>query len=234
MNLTPANHAAFLEYLKSTANPQQNSGPSTTIGSPTTSPQQHIQPPASYQPYTPPYSLAQPLFSQDVQFQQQQDGGEVLAFLHSTCYSDFVDEVEAAGLEKHQHERRHFHYSAGMVSPSVFSALSLIQHLPSERQDIVQYLLQQGTYADDVYAQPFGTDGRDEATSLQATLSEQELFLRQRGRGEGGDDATTEEMERVLAEIVTDAKKEVATGTQGRALDRLLMVRSHITMGTKL
>ncbi|KAI9239312.1 MAG: hypothetical protein BYD32DRAFT_232298 [Podila humilis] len=233
MNLTPANHAAFLEYLKSTVN-SQISGPSTTISSPTTSPQQQPQPPISYQPYTPPYSSAQPLFSRDVQFQQHQDGGEVLAFLHSTNYSDFVDEVEAAGLEKHQQERRRFHYSAEMVSPSMFSALSLIQHLPSERQDIVQYLLQQGTYAADVYAQPFGTDGRDEAVSLHATLSEQEQFLRQRERGKGGEDATTEEMERVLAEIVADAKKEAATGTQGRALDRLLMVRSHITMGTKL
>ncbi|KAG0035052.1 hypothetical protein BGZ81_001111 [Podila clonocystis] len=252
MNLTPANHAAFLEYLKSTAtrSQPQPSGQSTSINTissgPTTifpanpQPFQHHTP--AYQPYTPVRSSVQPLFSQDVQFQQQQDGGDVLAFLNSTSYSDFVDEVESAGLEKHQHERRHFHYAPGMVSqPGLSHLMSLIQHLPSERQDIVQYLLQQGTYTDDVYSMPFGWDERDEAASLQATLSEQDQFLRQQenrtgsGGGKQGEDATTAEMERVLAEIVADAKKEVSTGeTQGRALDRLLMVRSHITMGTKL
>ncbi|KAF9310632.1 hypothetical protein BG003_008328 [Podila horticola] len=249
MNLTPANHAAFLEYLKSTAtrSQPQTSGPSSST-TPTSAispanqqpqPFQHQTP--VYQPYTPVRSLVQPLFSRDVQFQQQQDGGDVLAFLNSTSYSDFVDEVESAGLEKHQHERRQFHYAPGMVSqPGLSHLMSLIQHLPSERQDIVQYLLQQGTYTDDVYSMPFGWDGRDEAASLQATLSEQDQFLRQQsrtesGEEEGGDDATTAEMERVLAEIVADAKTEVSTGqTQGRALDRLLMVRSHITMGTKL
>ncbi|KAF9326876.1 hypothetical protein BG006_009741 [Podila minutissima] len=251
MNLTPANHAAFLEYLKSTATrslpqPSGQVASVTTSSGPTASSSANQQPfqrqTPAYQPYTPLRSSAQPLFSRDVQFQQQQDGGDVLAFLNSASYTDFVDEVESAGLEKHQHERRQFHYAPGMVSqPGLSHLMSLIQHLPSERQDIVQYLLQQGTYTDDVYSMPFGWDGRDEAASLQATLLEQDQFLRRQqngtgsGRGEQGEDATTAEMERVLAEIVADAKKEVSTGqTQGKALDRLLMVRSHITMGTKL
>ncbi|KAG0084391.1 hypothetical protein BGZ92_009922 [Podila epicladia] len=252
MNLTPANHATSLNYLKSTetrsqpqpsgqsANITTSSGPIAGFSA-NQQPFQHHTP--TYQPYTPLPSSAQPLFSRDVRFQQQQDGGDVCAFLNSTSYSEFVDEVESAGLEKHQYERRQFHYAPGMVSqPGLSHLMSLIQHLPSERQDIMQYLLQQGTYTDDVYSMPFGWDGRDEAASLQATLSEQDQFLRQQqqqnGRGsdgEQGEDATTAEMERVLAEIVADAKKEVSTGeTQGRALDRLLMVRSHITMGTKL
>ncbi|KAG0005594.1 hypothetical protein BGZ80_000366 [Entomortierella chlamydospora] len=225
MNLTPANHAAFLEYLKSTAS-------STTTS-----------------------SLAQPSqvaesgwsgssFSNDIQRQQQMDGGQVLAFLDSTSYSDFVDQIEAEGVEKHQQVRREFVYSEATLGPqtqSLFSTLQLIQHLPSERQDIVEYLMQQGTYSEDVWGRPFGHDtNREEAASLAATLAEQDQFLHQQQQqrsigGSDGDDAMTAEMERVLKQIVDDAKKEVKTGeTNGKSLNRLMMVRSHITMGTKL
>ncbi|KAF9428161.1 hypothetical protein BGZ94_003202 [Podila epigama] len=266
MNLTPANHAAFLEYLKSTASTTtagqqvQSNHPHVSSTSFQSQPQLPSLPhPGShsssnyhpYAPYTPigTTSSAQPLISHDVQLQHQRDGEDVLAFLNSTSYSDFVEELEAAGLEKYQHERRQFHYTEAMVSQRLFSTLSLIQHLPSERQDIVQYLLQQGTYTDDVYSQPYGWDERDESTSLAATRSEQDQFLQTQLQKQGGSShldgkdnaeskdggATTAEMERVLAEIVADAKKEVSTGeTQGKALNRLLMVRSHITMGTKL
>ncbi|KAF9171719.1 hypothetical protein BGX21_006882 [Mortierella sp. AD011] len=225
MNLTPANHAAFLEYLKSTAS-------STTTSQ------------------TQPSEVAQSVwsgssFSNDIQRQQQMDGGQVLAFLDSTSYSDFVDQIEAEGVEKHQQVRREFVYSEATLGPqtqSLFSTLQLIQHLPSERQDIVEYLMQQGTYSEDVWSRPFGHDtNREEAASLAATLAEQDQFLHQQQQrsssigGSDGDDAMTAEMERVLKQIVDDAKKEVKTGeTNGKALNRLMMVRSHITMGTKL
>ncbi|KAG0344837.1 hypothetical protein BG004_004128 [Podila humilis] len=270
MNLTPANHAAFLEYLKSTATPQstttlqqssltpQTEEPQNDMGQPLQQ-QRHLQQGPVYQPYNTPASVptysssshpyhpsAPPLFSQDVYRQQQHDGGEVLAFLNSTNYGQFVEEVEQSSgpeLEKHQHDRREFRYNdslSGRHGNSYNYYLQLIQHLPSERQDIVQYLLQQGTYADDVYSQPFGWDSSDDQRSLQASTTEQEIFLKNMvGKGEGGgndgEDATTQEMERVLADIVADAKNEVSTGqTNGKALDRLMMVRSHITMGTKL
>ncbi|KAG0198904.1 hypothetical protein BGX33_012000 [Mortierella sp. NVP41] len=271
MNLTPANHAAFLEYLKSTAHPTtttttttQSSAPSSTTTATPISLASATRPPPQFQ-YQPsphqhtsnyyPASTARPLFSNDIQHQQHLDGSDVLAFLDSTSYSEFVDEVEAAGIEKHQQERREFVYSdeaglgpaGGRHTRSIFSTLQLIQHLPSERQDIVQYLLQQGTYAEDVWSRPFGHDGqREEAASMAATQAEQDLFLQQQyqrkqqqqGDGdseEGTDDATTEEMERVMKQIVENATEEVKTGqTDGRALNRLLMVRSHITMGTKL
>ncbi|KAF9128855.1 hypothetical protein BGW39_004668 [Mortierella sp. 14UC] len=259
MNLTPANHAAFLEYLKSTAHSTQAPTTSTPSAPPapaaasatTTEPPQF-----QHQSYHPPSqvhhygvaSTARPLFSNDVQHQQHLDGSDVLAFLDSTSYTEFVDEVEAAGIEKHQLERREFVYSEASLGPagsrqtrSLFSTLQLIQHLPSERQDIVQYLLQQGTYADDVWSRPFGHDEqREEAVSLAATRAEQDEFLRQQhqkdlGGSQESDDATTEEMERVLKQIVENATEEVKTGkTDGKAVNRLLMVRSHITMGTKL
>ncbi|KAG0203055.1 hypothetical protein BGX28_004551 [Mortierella sp. GBA30] len=184
------------------------------------------------------------------------DGSEVLAFLDSTSYSDFVDELESAGnaIEKHQQDRREFVYSETSLGPSattraLLSTLQLIQNLPTERQDIVQYLLNQGTYAEDVWSRPFGHDQEtQEGPSLAATRAEQSMFLKRQhesgqeevgqggeGDGAGGGDATTEEMERILKQIVDDAKEEVKTGdTNGRALNRLVMVRSHITMGTKL
>lgn len=146
-------------------------------------------------------------------------------------------------IEKHQQERREFVYTyteADLGRRSLFSTLQLIQHLPSERQDIVQYLLQQGSYAEDVWARPFSQDVRaEEGVSLDATLAEQDRFLKEQlQKREGGEgDEMEEEMERVLKEIVENAKEEVtSTGGQkdGKALNRLLMVRSHITMGTKL
>ncbi|KAF9354173.1 hypothetical protein BGX26_008000 [Mortierella sp. AD094] len=245
MNLTPANHAAFLEYLKSTANS------ATTLHTPVSTQQQ--QQPTYLQAQLPHYQQqaarndwSSYSFSNDIQRQQQMDGGQVLAFLDSTSYSDFVDQIEAEGIEKHQQIRREFIYSEATLGPqtqSLFSTLQLIQHLPSERQDIVEYLLQQGTYSDDVWGRPFGHDTeREEAASLAATLAEQDQFLQQQQQrssiiigGSDGDDATTAEMERVLKQIVDDAKKEIKTGeTNGKALNRLMMVRSHITMGTKL
>ncbi|KAI8594557.1 hypothetical protein EDD21DRAFT_393388 [Dissophora ornata] len=255
MNLTPANHAAFLEYLKSTAHDAQSlTMSSSTSHVPTTTlpyheeqqQQQHYHA-HQFQPqqynYPNAVSTTGP-FSNDIHRQQHMDGNEVLAFLDSTSYSDFVDQVEAEGIEKHQMERREFVYSESTLGPqnrSLFSTLQLIQHLPSERQDIVQYLLQQGTYTDDIWSRPFGHDAeREEAASLAATQVEQDQFLRQQheqsssgsGSGEG---ATTEEMETLLKQIVDDAKTEVKTGeTNGKALNRLMMVRSHITMGTKL
>ncbi|KAG0376009.1 hypothetical protein BGX24_008400 [Mortierella sp. AD032] len=262
MNLTPANHAAFLEYLKSTAHPTQTSTSPTSSTAPVPTPsaiappqfqhQSYHHPPSQQQQhYSVASSTAQPLFSNDIQHQQHQDGSDVLAFLDSVSYTEFVDEVEHAGIEKHQQERREFVYSEASLGPagsrqarSLFSTLQLIQHLPSERQDIVQYLLQQGTYAEDVWSQPFGHDEqREEAASLAATQAEQDEFLRQQyqrdhsgaAEGESSVDAMTEEMERVLKQIVENATEEVKTGqTDGRALNRLLMVRSHITMGTKL
>ncbi|KAF9114124.1 hypothetical protein BGX27_000103 [Mortierella sp. AM989] len=234
MRLTPANHSAFLEYLKSTADgatQQQQPYPQTQSS-------QYQQRPIHSEWNNITYSI-------DVQRQQHMDGDQVLAFLDSTSYSEFVDQIEAEGIEKHQQIRREFVYSEATLGPrtqSLFSALQLIQDLPSERQDIVQYLLQQGTYSDDVWGRPFGHDTeREEAGSLAATRAEQDQFLQQQqqssyGVGDAnGDDATTAEMERVLKQIVDDAKKEVKTGeTDGKALNRLMMVRSHITMGTKL
>ncbi|KAF9276001.1 hypothetical protein BGZ68_010321 [Mortierella alpina] len=249
MNLTPANHAAFLEYLKSTAHPTSQTTPAAAPAPPP-----HVSSSSVYQQWhTPAHSNVPGMISNDIERQRHMDGSDVLAFLESTSYSDFVDELDSAGgmIEKHQHDRREFVYSEaslGPASPSMstlFSTLQLIQNLPSERQDIVQYLLSQGTYSDDVWARPFGHDeGSHEAASLAATRAEQDEFLRRQhdksaqggegGGGEGGD-ATTEEMERVLKQIVDDAKTEVKTGqTDGRAVNRLLMVRSHITMGTKL
>ncbi|KAF9959223.1 hypothetical protein BGZ72_010061 [Mortierella alpina] len=261
MNLTPANHAAFLEYLKSTAHPT----PQTPTAVPSTSSSSsHFASSSSvqHQWYTPTHSTdpdgsrRMMMISDDIQRQRHMDGSEVLAFLESTSYSDFVDELDSAGgmMERHQHERRQFVYSepaasslrnGSSSSSTLFSTLQLIQNLPSERQDIVQYLLNQGTYSEDVWARPFGHDeGSHEAASLAATLAEQDEFLRrQHDKAEQGggqqqqedEDATTEEMERVLKQIVDDAKQEVKTGqTDGRAVNRLLMVRSHITMGTKL
>ncbi|KAK3824358.1 MAG: hypothetical protein JOS17DRAFT_751572 [Linnemannia elongata] len=268
MNLTPANHAAFLEYLKSTAYPTQSSSASastttatasssaplsasttvnatpisTTTTRPSPPPQFQHQ---SYQPYQLPItSTARPLFSSDIQHQQHHDGGDVLAFLNSTSYSEYVDEIDYAGaaIEKHQHDRREFVYTysqdslgTGPAGRSIFSTLQLIQHLPSERQDIVSYLLQQGTYTDDVWSRPFVQDvQREEGASLAATQAEQDMFLKEQLERRSGD-ATEEEMERVLKDIVEGAKEEVKAGqTDGRALNRLLMVRSHITMGTKL
>ncbi|KAF9551489.1 hypothetical protein EC957_008158 [Mortierella hygrophila] len=271
MNLTPANHAAFLEYLKSTAYPTQSSSASASTTAATASssaplsasltanstpasatttrqsppPQFQHQPYQPYQPYQPPQtSMARPIFSNDIQNQQHHDGGDVLAFLNSTSYSEYVDEIDSAGaaIEKHQHDRREFVYTysqdnlgTGPTGRSIFSTLQLIQHLPSERQDIVSYLLQQGTYTDDVWSRPFVQDVQsEEGASLEATQAEQDRFLKDQLEGRGGD-ATEEEMERVLKEIVEGAKEEVKTGqTDGRAVNRLLMVRSHITMGTKL
>ncbi|KAK5809913.1 hypothetical protein F5H01DRAFT_381303 [Linnemannia elongata] len=268
MNLTPANHAAFLEYLKSTAHPTQSSSTSASTTTATASSSAPLSasttanatpfpvtttrpsPPLQfqhqpYQPYQPPSaSTARPLFSNDIQHQQHHDGGDVLAFLNSTSYAEYVDEIDSAGaaIEKHQNDRREFVYSytqdsvgTGPAGRSIFSTLQLIQHLPSERQDIVSYLLQQGTYTDDVWSRPFVQDvQREEGASLAATQAEQDRFLKEQFERKGGD-ATEEEMERVLKEIVEGAKEEVKTGqTDGRALNRLLMVRSHITMGTKL
>ncbi|KAI1320560.1 hypothetical protein EDD11_000522 [Mortierella claussenii] len=274
MNLTPANHAVFLEYLKSTAtmsaidstptNVQSTSMSTfTTTGTTATSSQGPLVPVVaqeqSLQPqngrnnkeYRSTYASpelqrqaqalnTESLFSNDVYRQQHLDGSDVLSLLESTSYSEFVDQIEAEGIDRHQHDRREFVYSEVMLGPrtgSLLSTLQLIQHLPSERQDIVQYLLQQGTYAEDVWSRPFGHDAAmEEARSLAATQQEQELFLKQQQElGTSGDGATTEEMERVLQQIVEDAKKEVKTGeTNGRALNRLMMVQSHITMGTKL
>ncbi|KAF9434200.1 hypothetical protein BGZ76_008411 [Entomortierella beljakovae] len=220
VDLAPINHAAFLEYLKSTANY------TTAPHAPALVHQyQH-----SYQPIHSNFNS-----SHDIQTQQQMDGGDILAFLDSTSYSDFVDQVETAGIEKHQQIRNEFVYSEATLGPnsrSLFSTLQLIQHLPSERQDIVQYLLQQGTYSDDIWGRPFGHDTeREEATSLAATRAEQDQFLQQQQSG----DSTTEEMERVLKQIIDDAKNEVKTGdTNGKAVNRLMNIRSHLVMGTKL
>ncbi|KAF9974329.1 hypothetical protein BGZ65_008800, partial [Modicella reniformis] len=211
MNLTPANHAAFLHYLRSTADNSAQSSSSQT--SSTLSP-----------------------VSSDIQRQQFMDGAQVVAFLSSTSYSDFVGPMEAERIEKYQQDRRTFVYSEGTLGPqSLLSALQLIQHLPSERQDVVQYLLQQGTYSDDVWGRPFAHDAeREEAVSLAATRAEQDRFLQQvqqsghRGQENG---ASTEEMEKILRQIVDDAKTEVKTGeTNGKALNRLMTVRSRITM----
>lgn len=165
------------------------------------------------------------------------DGGDVIAFLESTSYSDFVDQVEAAGIDKHQHDRRTFVYSEASLGPqtqSLFSALQLIQHLPSERQDVVQYLLQQGTYADDVWGRPFAHDTeREEAASLAATRAEQDQFIQwaQQQENTTSQGATTQEMEQILRQIVDDAKEEVKTGeTNGKALDRLMAVRGRINL----
>ncbi|CAO3569359.1 unnamed protein product [Mortierella alpina] len=262
MNLTPANHAAFLDYLKSTAHPPPTSSSSSS------SSQAHMSsstPSVQHSWYTPAATTSVPdMLSNDIQRQRHMDGNDVLAFLESTSYSDFVDGLDSAGgmMERHQHDRREFVYSEATLRPSfassstsaavssssgtLFSTLQLIQNLPSERQDIVQYLLNQGTYSEDVWARPFGHDeGSQEAGSRAATLAEQDEFLRrQHDKARKGDendvddddDATTEEMERVLKQIVDDAKTEVKTTgqTDGRAVNRLLMVRSHITMGTKL
>ncbi|KAG0305914.1 hypothetical protein BGZ97_000933 [Linnemannia gamsii] len=171
MNLTPANHAAFLEYLKSTAYATQqystSVSASTTTATTTTSssaplssstanatpvsamtattrpapPQFQHQSYQPYQPYQPSASTtAQPLFSSDIQHQQHHDGGDVLAFLNSTSYSEYVHELDSAGvmIEKHQQERREFVYTyteADLGRRSLFSTLQMIQHLPSERQD---------------------------------------------------------------------------------------------------
>ncbi|KAF9985789.1 hypothetical protein BGZ75_002536 [Mortierella antarctica] len=241
MNLTPANHAAFLDYLKSTGHP-----PTT----PTTAAPSSVQH-NEKQWHTPTTAPGMSMISDDIQRQRHMDGSDVLAFLESTSYSDFVDELDAAGgmIDRHQHDRREFVYSEASSSSSsntLFSTLQLIQNLPSERQDIVQYLLSQGTYSEDVWARPFGhDDGSHEAASMAATLEEQDAFLRRQhdkaehgggGEAEEDNDATTAEMERVLKQIVDDAKTEVKTTgqTDGRAVNRLLMVRSHITMGTKL
>jgi len=224
INLTPANHAAFLQYLRSTTAPF---------------------PPQPSQQYLPSgHQTGKGFQSHDVLRQQQLDGGDVLQFLNSTSYSDFVESVESAGLEKHQVERREFVYEDVITGPGgraggggrLASLLSLIQNLPSERQDIVQYLLQQGTYTDDIWSQPFGHNAqRVEAASMAATLAEQDQFLKQqqdRAATSGGGSPLDEEeaeMERVLQQIVDDAKKEVETGdTKGTALDRLLMVRKHL------
>ncbi|KAF9945593.1 hypothetical protein BGZ70_003726, partial [Mortierella alpina] len=246
MNLTPANHAAFLDYLKSTAHP------------PPTSSQAHMSFSSTSVQHS-SWHTPSDMLSNDIQRQRHMDGNDVLAFLESTSYADFVDELDAAGgmMDRHQHDRREFVYSEPTLGPSsssfssssspsgtLFSTLQLIQNLPSERQDIVQYLLNQGTYSEDVWARPFGHDERSqEAGSRAATLAEQDAFLRrQHDKARTGDDndqqddATTQEMERVLKQIVDDAKTEVKTTgqTDGRAVNRLLMVRSHITMGTKL
>ncbi|KAF9199546.1 hypothetical protein BGZ49_010315, partial [Haplosporangium sp. Z 27] len=237
MNLTPANHEIFLEYLKSTADG------TTSPYTPSTHQHTRTQPSQSI-----PYQQVQYSdwsgfsLSNDIQRQQQMDGSQVLAFLDSTSYSDYVDQLESEGINKHQQVRREFVYSEATLGPqtqSLFSTLQLIQHLPSERQDIVHYLLQQGTYSDDIWGRPFGHDlEREEAASLAATRAEQDQFLQQQQQSSssigGNDDATTMEMERVLKQIVEDAKKEVKGGeTDGKALNRLMMVRSHITMGTK-
>ncbi|KAG0260930.1 hypothetical protein BG011_001530 [Mortierella polycephala] len=238
VNLTPDNHADFLEYLKSTAH--QPSSPFALPNHPQYYQQQQQQ--QQQGQWHSPSNASR--FSNDIQHQQRLDGSDVLAFLESTSYSDYVDELESAGIEKHQQERREFVYSEDTLGPvgvntqSLFSTLQLIQHLPSERQDIVQYLLQQGTYTDDIYSRPFGHDTmREEAASMAATQAEQDMFLRQQQQGSGGGqtDATTEEMERILKQIVDDAKTEVKAGeTDGKAVNRLMKVRSHIIMGTKL
>lgn len=221
INLTPANHAAFLQYLRSTTAPSQ----------PPQSSQQHL--PSGHQ-------TGGGLQSRDVLRQQQLDGGDVLQFLNSTSYSDFVENVESAGLDKHQMERREFVYEDVITGPGaragggrLATLLSLIQNLPSERQDVVQYLLQQGTYTDDIWSQPFGHNAeRVEAASMAATMAEQDQFLKQQqGRAGGGTllDEEEAEMERVLQQVVDDAKKEAEAGdTNGKALDRLLMVRKHL------
>ncbi|KAF9576288.1 hypothetical protein EC968_009262 [Mortierella alpina] len=262
MNLTPANHAAFLDYLKSTAHPLPTSQAPTvpSSASPSFSSSSHAFASSVQQQWHSPTPIPG-MVSNDIQRQRDMDGSDVLAFLESTSYSDFVDELDSAGgmIERHQHDRRQFVYSettllgpsSSSLSRTLFSTLQLIQNLPSERQDIVQYLLSQGTYSEDVWARPFGHDERShEAASMAATLAEQDEFLRRQqakaeqqqasptpGGGNEEDDATTtEEMERVLKQIVDDATTEVKkTGqTDGRAINRLLMVRSHITMGTKL
>ncbi|GJJ73141.1 hypothetical protein EMPS_05499 [Entomortierella parvispora] len=218
INLTPANHAAFLQYLRSTTAPS---------------------PPQSSQPYIPSgHQTGGGFQSHDVLRQQQLDGSDVLQFLNSTSYSDFVESVESAGLEKHQVERREFVYEDVITGPGgrLASLLSLIQNLPSERQDVVQYLLQQGTYTDDIWSRPFGHDAqRAEAASVAATLAEQDQFLQQQQSRAAADgsgsqlDKEEAEMERVLQQIVDDAKKEAETGdSKGKALDRLLMVRKHL------
>ncbi|KAG0307496.1 hypothetical protein BGZ98_000149 [Dissophora globulifera] len=263
MNLTPANHAAFLEYLKSTADraQSQSSESAATSHMPASTTQQLHSHQQSSQHQQHPHPQPQPqyshhnrmqltatepgLFSHDIKRQQHLDGSDVLAFLDSTSYSDFVDQVEAGGIEKHQQERREFVYSEAVLgsgSQSLFSTLQMIQHLPSERQDIVEYLMRQGTYTEDVWSRPFGHDAeREEAASMAASRAEQDLFLQQQQQqqhqqnSEAGESLTTEEMERVLNQIVEEAKAEVKTGeTNGKALNRLMMVRSHITMGTKL
>ncbi|KAG0354807.1 hypothetical protein BC939DRAFT_203887 [Gamsiella multidivaricata] len=241
MNLTPANHAAFLEYLKSTADTASFPSASQL---PVPGHRQQAQHPQ--QQWNTLSSTERGPLSNDIYRQQHMDGGEVLAFLESTSYSDYVDQIETEGIEKHQQERREFVYSEATLGPrtqSLFSTLQLIQHLPSERQDIVQYLLQQGTYVEDVWSRPFGHDtAREEGASLAATRAEQDRFLAQAQQqqqsgsdGGSGEGATTEEMERILKQIVDDAKTEVKTGeTDGKALNRLMAVRSHIIMGTKL
>lgn len=237
IDLTPSNHTAFLEYLRSTGH---STGPWTSAR-----PQQ-AQPPLHHRVEEPfrandwHATSGGRVASNDIQRQQLMDGSEVMAFLESTSYSDFVDQIEAEGIDKHQQDRRTFVYSEASLGPqsqSLFSALQLIQHLPSERQDVVQYLLQQGTYADDVWGRPFAHDAeREEAASMAATRAEQDQFLQQAhqqqqtraSQGEAG--ATTEEMERILRQIVEEAKTEVKTGeTNGKALDRLMTVRSRIT-----
>lgn len=238
VQLTPSNHAAFLEYLKSTADGHAQSAPSSTLYTPGSAPSQYIQPPSHQWMQAHPMSVSGgQLVSGDIQRQQHMDGGDVIAFLESTSYSDFVDQVEAAGIDKHQHDRRTFVYSEASLGPqtqSLFSALQLIQHLPSERQDVVQYLLQQGTYADDVWGRPFAHDTeREEAASLAATRAEQDQFIQwaQQQENTTSQGATTQEMEQILRQIVDDAKEEVKTGeTNGKALDRLMAVRGRINL----
>lgn len=248
IDLTPTNHTAFLEYLRSTANNSAQSESSSSFSyTPTLAQLRHAQPHSQHwiqvNDWRPVSESGGLPASGDIQRQQLTDGGDVLAFLESTSYSDFVDQVEAEGIDKHQQDRRTFVYSEAMLGPqaqSLFSALQLIQHLPSERQDVVQYLFQQGTYSDDVWGRPFAHDTEgEEAASRAATRAEQDRFIEraqqqartQGQQGAGGEGATTEEMEQILRQIVQDAKTEVKTGeTNGKALNRLLTVRNRITM----
>ncbi|KAF9899157.1 hypothetical protein BX616_003217 [Lobosporangium transversale] len=250
MNLTPSNHAVFLDYLKSTSSPSTITTETTPALHTSTlerawPPFQSCQQQSFYQqqqslPYHPTLNGTREfILSNDIQHQQRMDGSDVLTFLESTSYSDFVDQIESEGITKHQYDRRQFIYSEETLGPqtrSLFTTLQMIQNLPSERQDIVQYLLQQGTYADDIESQPFGHDvERQEGISLAATQQQQDQFLQRQQQQRSSDDATTEEMERVLNQIFQEAKTEVKDGeTDGKALNRLMKVRRHIRMGTKL
>ncbi|KAF9578222.1 hypothetical protein BGW38_006095, partial [Lunasporangiospora selenospora] len=246
-HLTPANHGAFLDYLRSTATATpMTANPVITPLSPPQIPSQQQQVwPSSLGPST-------ATFSSEIHRQQHLDGLDVVAFLESTSYSEYVEELESASmqLDRHQTVRKEYRYQFCYTDEwmrgrpaGLRLTMQLIQDLPSERQDIVQYLMQktqqlpQGSYAEDVYSHPFGHDqDQVEAASLEATRQEQEQFLaeqrrRAAGSGEedGEEDATTREMERVLKEIVEEAKEEVKGGeTDGRALNRLMMVRKHM------
>ncbi|KAG0227543.1 hypothetical protein BGW42_002902 [Actinomortierella wolfii] len=194
------------------------------------------------------------LTSRMVQQQRMEDGMEVVAFLNSTSYTDYVEALEAVEVDRHQQQRKQYQYNDPHTPTTTTTTTTNIirqQDLPSDQQDIVAYAEGQRTMADDIDARPFDHDEvGQELRSLMAERAEKERFLQgimslknqasdsgegvAETSGTGEKEATLEEMEKIMARITNDSSQggklrdetEVSSTAEGETKEKPITAKN--------